>query len=98
MTLAILVQALENTTLFSLEQHCYEEEAVQILAGLSFITTIKKVERVRCQWCKAESTPLWRKGPYATSSLCNACGVRYLRLQKANPKLLSHAIITLAKK
>lgn len=32
-----------------------------------------------CSGCGAKSTPLWRKGPYGSKTLCNACGVRYMQ-------------------
>jgi hypothetical protein len=35
----------------------------------------------RCANCNAQSTPLWRNGPFGAKTLCNACGVRDNRLK-----------------
>ncbi|CAL4917037.1 unnamed protein product [Urochloa decumbens] len=32
----------------------------------------------RCRHCGTEETPQWRAGPEGPSTLCNACGVRYM--------------------
>ncbi|KAG2482200.1 hypothetical protein HYH03_018846 [Edaphochlamys debaryana] len=36
-----------------------------------------------CVECGATSTPQWREGPAGPKTLCNACGVRYVRSMKA---------------
>mmetsp|Transcript_2314 Transcript_2314/g.8231 ORF Transcript_2314/g.8231 Transcript_2314/m.8231 type:complete len:92 (-) Transcript_2314:57-332(-) len=33
----------------------------------------------QCQRCNTRTTPLWRRGPDGTKSLCNACGLQFLR-------------------
>jgi len=30
-----------------------------------------------CSYCGAKSTPIWRRGPEGTGTLCNACGVKW---------------------
>ncbi|CDR37858.1 CYFA0S01e18382g1_1 [Cyberlindnera fabianii] len=35
-----------------------------------------------CQQCGNEDTPEWRRGPYGSRSLCNACGLFYSKLLK----------------
>lgn len=32
-----------------------------------------------CKECGTRTTPLWRAGPDGTKSLCNRCGIRYMR-------------------
>jgi hypothetical protein len=39
----------------------------------------------RCANCNAQSTPLWRNGPFGAKTLCNACGVRDNRLKVRLP-------------
>lgn len=35
-----------------------------------------------CTSCGAVSTPVWRAGPAGPKTLCNACGVRYMKVAK----------------
>lgn len=35
-----------------------------------------------CTACKAQSTPVWRAGPMGPKTLCNACGVRWMKHSK----------------
>ncbi|PNH10059.1 GATA transcription factor 9, partial [Tetrabaena socialis] len=35
-----------------------------------------------CVECGATTTPQWREGPMGPKTLCNACGVRYVRSQQ----------------
>lgn len=35
-----------------------------------------------CTACGAQSTPVWRAGPHGPKTLCNACGVRYMKVAK----------------
>lgn len=32
--------------------------------------------------CCMQSTPVWRAGPAGPKTLCNACGVRYMKVAK----------------
>ncbi len=32
----------------------------------------------------AQTTPVWRAGPHGPKTLCNACGVRYMKVAKGN--------------
>ena len=36
----------------------------------------------QCTSCGATQTPMWRRGPNGTSTLCNACGVRWSAKQR----------------
>jgi hypothetical protein len=38
----------------------------------------------KCQQCGTDDTPEWRRGPYGTRSLCNACGLFYSKLSKGH--------------
>ncbi|GIL54840.1 hypothetical protein Vafri_10533 [Volvox africanus] len=42
----------------------------------------QKVTGRTCVECGATSTPQWREGPMGPKTLCNACGVRYVRSQQ----------------
>jgi hypothetical protein len=35
-----------------------------------------------CLQCKAKTTPVWRPGPYGYKTLCNSCGVRYMKWKR----------------
>lgn len=35
-----------------------------------------------CTTCGTQSTPVWRAGPHGPKTLCNACGVRYMKKAK----------------
>ncbi|MBA0860388.1 hypothetical protein Goshw_017198 [Gossypium schwendimanii] len=37
----------------------------------------------RCVDCSTTRTPLWRGGPAGPRSLCNACGIRYRKKNRA---------------
>ncbi|KAK9821779.1 hypothetical protein WJX81_001398 [Elliptochloris bilobata] len=37
----------------------------------------------RCLQCGTQETPLWRPGPAGPKTLCNACGVRYMKARRA---------------
>jgi len=43
----------------------------------------KRGDPVCCKECGTTSTPLWRYGPEGSKSLCNACGIRWKRANKA---------------
>jgi hypothetical protein len=38
---------------------------------------------IECQECATNSTPEWRSGPNGKRSLCNACGIKWYKKQKA---------------
>ncbi|KAI7834044.1 hypothetical protein BX661DRAFT_202977 [Kickxella alabastrina] len=41
-------------------------------------TVLLPVERGRtCKYCGCNETPIWRRGPAGTGTLCNACGVKW---------------------
>lgn len=44
---------------------------------------LKKVQYGPCQECDVSFTPEWRTGPKGKRSLCNACGLRFSKRQKA---------------
>lgn len=35
-----------------------------------------------CTACGTQTTPVWRAGPHGPKTLCNACGVRYMKVAK----------------
>jgi hypothetical protein len=35
-----------------------------------------------CSQCGTQTTPVWRAGPQGPKTLCNACGVRYMKTAK----------------
>ncbi|KMZ71761.1 hypothetical protein ZOSMA_176G00400 [Zostera marina] len=35
-----------------------------------------------CVDCQTTKTPLWRTGPIGPKTLCNACGIRYMKLRR----------------
>ncbi|KAI4349711.1 hypothetical protein L6164_010271 [Bauhinia variegata] len=37
-----------------------------------------------CRDCHTRRTPLWRAGPDGPRSLCNACGLRYIKRRRRN--------------
>ncbi|GLI70047.1 hypothetical protein VaNZ11_014815 [Volvox africanus] len=37
-----------------------------------------------CTQCGTQTTPVWRAGPHGPKTLCNACGVRYMKVAKGN--------------
>lgn len=42
----------------------------------------KKKANTICTQCRLENTPEWRRGPEGSRTLCNACGLFYLKLTK----------------
>ncbi|KAG2444611.1 hypothetical protein HXX76_001355 [Chlamydomonas incerta] len=36
-----------------------------------------------CTQCGTQTTPVWRAGPHGPKTLCNACGVRYMKVAKS---------------
>ncbi|KAF3989172.1 hypothetical protein FT663_03619 [Candidozyma haemuli var. vulneris] len=42
----------------------------------------KKKPEAYCHQCGSTSTPEWRRGPSGSRSLCNACGLFYMKLQR----------------
>ncbi|CAN6858662.1 unnamed protein product [Brassica oleracea] len=41
-------------------------------------------KRVRCcSDCRTTKTPMWRGGPSGPKSLCNACGIRFMRQRRS---------------
>eukprot|EP01087_Luapelamoeba_hula_P010088 TRINITY_DN2655_c0_g2_i1.p1 TRINITY_DN2655_c0_g2~~TRINITY_DN2655_c0_g2_i1.p1 ORF type:complete len:523 (-),score=127.23 TRINITY_DN2655_c0_g2_i1:112-1680(-) len=43
-------------------------------------------KRQECLCCKTMDTPIWRKGPNGPATLCNACGLKYMRANKSRKK------------
>eukprot|EP00123_Amoebidium_parasiticum_P016712 comp23555_c0_seq1/m.39780 comp23555_c0_seq1/g.39780 ORF comp23555_c0_seq1/g.39780 comp23555_c0_seq1/m.39780 type:complete len:303 (-) comp23555_c0_seq1:344-1252(-) len=39
-----------------------------------------------CLECKSTKTPQWRRGPGGAVNLCNACGLRYIKLNRKSTK------------
>ncbi|KAJ0232359.1 GATA transcription factor 23 [Hirschfeldia incana] len=41
-------------------------------------------ETIRCCCdCKTTKTPMWRGGPSGPKSLCNACGIRFMKQRRS---------------
>jgi len=56
-------------------------DKLKILSKIcSFKLNTKKV----CFFCNTFKSPMWRNGPLGQNTLCNACGLRYTRIQKNN--------------
>ncbi|KHN33452.1 GATA transcription factor 29 [Glycine soja] len=43
-------------------------------------------------YCKTRKTPMWRKGPLGPKTLCNACGLQYLKMVKGTGSGLPAAV------
>jgi hypothetical protein len=54
-----------------------EEEEEEEVAGL--VPTSTRT----CKACGTKATPQWRRGPLGARTLCNACGVKYVKDQRA---------------
>lgn len=74
-----------------------EEKLVDVAVELSLASehyieskSEKKKKNVskprKCSHCQAEKTPLWRQGPLGKGTLCNACGVRWLKTGNLFPE------------
>lgn len=88
-SLALLTSVMDNELLI-LASFSYEELAVEVMRSFA-------EKKVCCLWCQTANTPLWRSGPYTKKVLCNACGVKFSRVQKGHPKLSLDGVIDLAK-
>ncbi|KAL1197487.1 GATA transcription factor 29 [Cardamine amara subsp. amara] len=42
----------------------------------------EEVRRCTNRNCNAVNTPLWRRGPLGPKSLCNACGIKFMKEEK----------------
>ena len=49
---------------------------VECIVNIVLGCLVRRLHRT-LRWCACTSTPLWRRGPDGTSSLCNACGVKF---------------------
>lgn len=45
-----------------------------------------------CHYCRATKTPMWRSGPDEYRSLCNACGLKWMRGKILNERSLKNAV------
>ena len=41
----------------------------------------QRAKKRKCQHCQADNTPQWRAGPTGIRSLCNVCGLLYMKRQ-----------------
>eukprot|EP01135_Chromosphaera_perkinsii_P011025 Nk52_evm59s2309 gene=Nk52_evmTU59s2309 len=55
------------------------------LYGYSAFSSESKIKR-KCIRCSATQTPQWRRGPDGEVNLCNACGLRHLKILKSQAK------------
>jgi len=46
----------------------------------------KFAEPQECLTCHAKSSPEWRRGPFGPRTLCNACGLVYIKIMKRRAK------------
>ncbi len=57
------------------------------------IETFNQPTRI-CNKCRTSSTPRWRSGPKGKKTLCNSCGLKYVRDEKKRkyevPKCYKH--------
>ena len=44
-----------------------------------------------CKACGTKATPQWRRGPLGARTLCNACGVKYVKDQRAAANKVSRS-------
>lgn len=44
---------------------------------------------VYCRLCGTRETPEWRRGPDGLKSLCNACGIHFARMMRAERKVVA---------
>mmetsp|Transcript_4012 Transcript_4012/g.14173 ORF Transcript_4012/g.14173 Transcript_4012/m.14173 type:complete len:262 (-) Transcript_4012:68-853(-) len=44
---------------------------------------------VYCRLCGTKETPEWRRGPDGLKSLCNACGIHFARMMRAERKVVA---------
>ncbi|KAK7412053.1 hypothetical protein VNO78_03499 [Psophocarpus tetragonolobus] len=40
-------------------------------------------------YCKTRRTPMWRKGPLGPKTLCNACGLQYIKTVKGTSSVVA---------
>lgn len=50
--------------------------------ALCLLCCAHPVLRLLCLQCGTQVTPVWRAGPAGPKTLCNACGVRYMKTAK----------------
>jgi len=62
---------------------CTQHDKLKIL---SMICSFKLNKKKICFLCNISKSPMWRNGPLGQNTLCNACGLRYMRINKNNTK------------
>lgn len=55
--------------------------------------TIRPPRHLECFNCKVTKTPLWRRTPDRTQTLCNACGLYYKQYNQHRPLTVRHKIV-----
>jgi hypothetical protein len=61
---------------------CTRHDKLKILSIICSFKLNKKV----CFDCNTRKSPLWRMGPLGANTLCNACGLRYKRINNTKSK------------
>ena len=61
---------------------CTQQDKLKILSLICCFKLNKKV----CFVCNTRKSPMWRAGPLGPNTLCNACGLRYKRINNTKSK------------
>ena len=59
---------------------------------LSIICSFKLNKTKVCFVCNTHKSPLWRTGPLGQNTLCNACGIRYKRINNTRSTINKNKI------
>jgi hypothetical protein len=58
----------------------------------------KPVSDLRCLQCNIESTPEWRRGPSGDRTLCNACGLYYIKAVRSRGERIAAELLSQRKR
>jgi hypothetical protein len=90
--LEIFAQACKDISISHRAHSCQrspQEKAVKVLSPQedesdydAYAFTLLDLAVRRCFQCHTDTTPYWRRGPAGMNTLCNACGLRFAKLNK----------------